>query len=257
MIDPNNPGSVNAGSPNVPASKPGQVAPAGQTNNGGANDTSKSYTDLEKRFGEQGQELGEYRTFFQNISPLLEKLDNAPELVQALVDGKIDQSMAKAVLEGRVTVGDAKVATEAHKEVKEELGKKGYEATDPDKINKMVEDRINELRKDLDEKSELKNFEAYTQQFIENTPDFEEYAQEIDKWLDAHDVTDIEVAYYAVKGHQSVTKAQKQAEQEANERAKNMVANASGGGVHAQFSSDGTPLVDQLIQGRPNPNSIF
>lgn len=49
------------------------------------------------------------------------------------------------------------------------------------------------------EGSELKTLELNIQDFISRTPDFTEYASEIDKWLDAHDETDIVVAYRAVK----------------------------------------------------------
>ena len=47
--------------------------------------------------------------------------------------------------------------------------------------------------------NELKDFEAYVQDFISKTPDFNEYAPEIDRWLDTHDSTDIDAAYRAVK----------------------------------------------------------
>ena len=108
MENPIKPGSAPAaGSPIVPA--PGQPgAPAGQTNTtGGATGDTKNYDELVARFGTQGQELGEYRQFFQNIAPLLDKLDQAPELVQAIIDGKVDKNIAQAVMEGRVDVRDA------------------------------------------------------------------------------------------------------------------------------------------------------
>ena len=49
------------------------------------------------------------------------------------------------------------------------------------------------------EQEELKAFELNIQDFISRTPDFKEYAVEIDRWLDTHDSTDIAVAYQAVK----------------------------------------------------------
>ena len=49
------------------------------------------------------------------------------------------------------------------------------------------------------EDSKLKTLELNIQDFISRTPDFKEYASEIDKWLDTHDETDIVVAYRAVK----------------------------------------------------------
>jgi hypothetical protein len=250
-------GSADAGSPNVPTPTTNNGgAPVGQTppTGGAPADFEKAYGELESRFGTQGQELGEYRKFFQNISPLLDKLDQSPELVQAIVDGKLDQDIAKAVLEGRVDVKDAAVVQEAHEQVKEGLGKKAYAATSPEDISKMVEAQVSKFRQEFEEKSDLQNFQEYTQEFIKNTPDFKDYADQIDTWLDEHDVTDIEVAYYAVKGQMSEAAAQKAAEAASGERAKEVMANAGGGGPTAQFAADGTPLVDQLISGNPNPN---
>ena len=73
----------------------------------------------------------------------------------------------------------------------------------------------------------------------------------------AGSTSDIEVAYYAVKGQMSEGKAQKAAELAAAERAKDMLSNASGGGPTSQFSTDGSPIVDKLIAGRSNANSFF
>lgn len=129
MENPNS-GSASAGSPIVPAPNPNPGAPAGQTlPTGGAIDKAKAYDELETRFGTQGKELGEYRQFFQNIAPLLDKLDQSPEMVQAIVDGKLDKDIAKAVLEGRVDVRDAAAVQAAHDQVKTKLGDKAYEAT--------------------------------------------------------------------------------------------------------------------------------
>lgn len=250
MENPTN-GSAAAGSPaSVPAT-------AGETPTTGTADSSKNYDELASRFGAQGQELGEYRQFFQNIAPLLDKLDASPELVKAIVDGKLDGQIAQAVIEGRVNVQDAAAVVQANETVKEKLGEKAYDMATPDAIKKLVEAEVSKVRSEFAEKADLESFQNYTQKFIEKTPDFQEYATEIDKWLDTHDVADIEVAYYAVKGQMSESKAKDVADKAAAERAKEMVANASGGGQSAQFSPDGAPLVDQYIAGRPNPNSFF
>lgn len=253
-------GSGLPGSPNtVPPPSSNQGTPGGQTvlTGGGSGDNSKAYDELASRFGAQGQELGEYRQFFQNIAPLLDKLDQAPELVQAIIDGKVDKGIAQAVMEGRVDIRDAAVVQQAHEEVKADLGKKAYDLATPEAITKLVEAQVSKFRKEFEEKADLQEFQDYTQKFIEKTPDFQDYADEIDKWLDSHDVADVEVAYYAVKGQMSEGNAQKTAEIAAAERAKEMMANASGGGQSAQYSADGSPLVDTLIAGRPNPNSFF
>jgi len=260
MENPNNIGSGMPGSPApVPAPTPTPGTPAGETvkTGGEAGSNSKSYDELMSRFGAQGQELGEYRQFFQNIAPLLDKLDQAPELVQAIIDGKVDKNIAQAVMEGRVDVRDAAIVQQAADTVKEKLGEKKFDLATPEAVQKLVEAEANKIRKEFEDKADLQTFQDYTQKFIEKTPDFQEYADEIDKWLDTHDVADVEVAYYAVKGKMSESNAQKAADVAAAERAKEMMANASGGGQSAQFTPDGTPLVDKLISGRPNPNSFF
>ena len=254
MVNPNLDVSGIPGSTNAPAPI---AASAGQANTTGDAAATKAYQELEQRLGAQGQELGEYRKFFQNLAPLLDKLDAAPELVQAIVDGKVDKDIAKAVLDGRVDIRDAAVVGQAHEVVKTKLGEKAYEAASPGEVEKLVEKQVEKFRKEFEEKADLQSFQDYTQKFIEKTPDFQEYADEVDKWLDTHEVTDIEVAYYAVKGKMSESAAEKAAEKASAERAKEVVANASGGGQTSQFTADGSPLVDKLISGRPNPNSFF
>jgi CRISPR/Cas system CSM-associated protein Csm2 small subunit len=214
------------------------------------------FKELERRFGEQGRELGEYRQFFENVSPLLDKLDKDPALVQAILDDKIDESLVQAVVEGRVELKDAEVVTEAQKLVRSDLGK-AVKTTSPQDIERLVEKKVDEVRREFEEKAELQTFEQRTTQFIESTPDFLEYAEEIDKWLDSHDVTDIEVAYYAVKGQLSEAAARNQAALDAAERAKGVALNASGGGVTSQYADDGTPLVDKLIGGSNSPNKLW
>ena len=256
MDNPINNGSGAPGSPNVPApSLTG--APAGQTNaTGGASD-AKNYDELAARFGTQGQELGEYRQFFQNISPLLDKLDQAPELVQAIIDGKVDKSIAQAVMEGRVDIRDAAIVQQAAETVKEKIGETKFNLATPESIAKLVEKEVGKVRAEFEERADLQTFQDYTQKFIEKTSDFTEYATDIDKWLDTHDVSDIEVAYYAVKGQLSEGKAKEAAEKAQGERARDYVANAQGGNQGAHFAPDGTPLIDKLISGEVNPNSFF
>jgi hypothetical protein len=253
-------GSGAPGSPvTVPSPTPTPGTPGGQTEptGGDKGNNSQSYDDLMSRFGTQGQELGEYRQFFQNIAPLLDKLDQAPELVQAIIDGKVDKDIATAVMEGRVDIRDAAVVQQAHTEVKEKLGEKAYNLATPESITKLVEEHVNKFRKEFEEKAELQSFEDYTQKFIENTPDFQKYADKIDKWLDTHDVSDVKIAYYAVKGEMSETQVQEAAELAAAERAKDLLTNAPGGGQGSNFMTDSSSTVDKLISGRPNPNSFF
>jgi hypothetical protein len=249
-FDLNNPGSVNAGSPNAPiGSSVGQAS---------KDDIEKAYKELESRFGSQGQELGEYRELFKNLGPLLEKLDEMPELVKALEEGKVDKSLAIAIAQGNVTIKQAEAITDqAKEEVKSTLGKK-FGKTDQEDVAKLVSTEVDKIRNELAEKEDLKSYEAYTTNFIASTPDFQEYADAIDQWLGKHDdVTDIEIAYYAVKGQLSEKAAREAREKDANEVAKNVALNASGGAPRATYSESGISLADQLIAGRPNPNSFF
>ena len=283
MVDPNL-GSAPAGSPAVPPTTPNQGTPGGETQQTGGEEgtenkvtetkatenvapdanaaenaatENKAYDDLAARLGTQGQELGEYRTFFQNIAPLLDKLDQSPELVQAIIDGKVDKDIANAVMEDRVDIRDAAAVQKANEVVKEKLGEEGYKLATPEAVTKLVETEVSKFRKEFEEKADLQTFQDYSQKFIENTPDFQEHADAIDKWLDTHEVTDIEIAYYAVKGKMSEENATKEADLAAAERAKEVMGNATGGGQTAQYAADGTPAVDSLIAGRPNPNTFL
>ncbi len=215
------------------------------------------HKELESLAGRLGQEVGEYRKFFGEISPLLDKLDKQPELIQAILDDKIDASLAKAALEGKISISDAKVVTQAHNEVKGELGKK-YDKTSPEDIEKMVEEKISGVKKSIEDKIALKDeetqFENNVKEFISRTPDFTTYAEEIDKWLDSHDITDIAVAYYAVKGELSEKEAKKQAAIDQAEYGKELAMSAGGGSNRATHIRGDASLVDQLIGGKSNPN---
>lgn len=244
--------------PNL-GSTPDQVGssnngPSGQPGDG--TDYKALYEELETKLGSMGNELGEYRSFFQGISPLLERLDKSPELVQAIVDGKVDQDLAKAVLDGKVTIGEAETVTKAHTEVKKELGKEGYSAADPEQIAKLVEEKVNEVKrdlsKDLKEVEEIRNFEASVNEFVANTPDFQKYAEAISNWIDEHDTTDIRVAYYAVKGELMEKEAKEVAEKEAAEHQKGNVPPAGQSGSY--YIPEGGEVIDKLIAGRSNPN---
>lgn len=104
--------SVNAGSTTDP------VTPEEVKTGESATDLKAQYEELQTKLGSQGQELGEYRQFFQGISPLLDKLDEQPELVQAIIDGKVNSELAKAAAEGKVQIEDAAIVSKAHEEVK-------------------------------------------------------------------------------------------------------------------------------------------
>ncbi len=249
MTDPN------LGSGGMPGSPDNGPASAGQPSGDGT-DYKALYEELESKMGGMGNELGEFRSFFEGISPLLEKLDKSPELVQAIVDGKIDTDLAKAVLEDKVTIGDAKVVTQAHENVQKELGKKAYSSASAEELTKLIEEKVGEVKrelgKDLKESEEMRNFEVGVNEFIANTPDFADYADRINTWIDEHDVTDIKIAYYAVKGEVSEVESKKRAERDAAEYQKGQ---APGGGQSGSYYVPNTgEVVDRLIAGRTNPN---
>lgn len=238
-----------------PATDPALDAPAGESGVNGKGDFNyeAAYKELEQKMGSQGNELGEYRSFVENITPLLEKLEANPDLVRAIVDGKIDQQLMQSVLSGQVTGAEAEAVTQASAEVTKEVGKGKLESLTPAQIEDLIAVRTNEIRADLEKKADLASFEARTTAFIESTPDFVEHAEAIDKWLDKHDIADIEVAYYAVKGQMSTSAAAKLAEEAAAERQKENMLNAGGGSGYSSTAPDGTNMIDKLVGGSSNP----
>lgn len=201
-------------------------------------------------------ELTEYKQFFGGISPLLEKLDKNPDLVQAILGDKIDAAFAKAALDGTLTVKEAQAASQAVAEVKQEVGAAAAASMTPEAFSKLVEDKMAALESKLTEKDSMRDFETYTNGFIASTPDFEKYSGAISTWLDEHDVTDIRVAYYAVKGELSEKEAKAAADVAAAENAKNVLLNAGGSGVRADTMINGVPLVDTLIASHSNANHL-
>lgn len=248
MVNANNDPSVNAGSG---ATDPASNVPAGQSDNQGQGiDYEAAYKELETKLGHQGQELGEYRTFVTQITPLLEKLDANPDLVRAIVDGKIDESLVKDVLAGKITQQDAQVVTQANDAVAAAVNTTQMTS---EQITALVEAKANEIRQEMEKKADMQTFEQKTQTFIESTPDFVDYAEQIDQWLDTHNIADIEIAYYAVKGQMSDSAAKKAADEAAAERQKEMMMNAGGGQGYSTTAPDGTKLIDSLVGGPANP----
>lgn len=244
--------NASGGTPGSAGSVPPVANSGGETTSGV--DYEKQYKELEPKMGEMGRELGQYREFIQEITPLLTELDANPDLVQAILDKKIDANFAKAALQGKLSVAEATAATEAHKEVKDNLGE-AYGASSPDDIARLVEASFDAKMREMQDKNDFDSFERKTSEFIKNTPDFSEYADSIDEWIDAHpDIVDVEVAYYAVKGKLSEAAATKAAEEAQAEAAKQMMLNAPGGGVQATHVTNNSELVDSLIAGRTSPN---
>ncbi len=226
-------------------------------------DPAKNYEELEKKFGEQGNELGEYRKFIESITPLLSKLDAQPEVIQAIMDDKIDQKLVGALLEGKVKIEEAQQVAAAHEEVKKEMGVPAFNKADAAEIEKRILDKASEIAQQTVEQrfknaDEQKEFEDSVTSFISNTTDFPEYADKIAVWLNEHpDQDDIEVAYHAVKGIVLAEKVSKETQKTAGEAAKDVAANAGGG--NAPSSGTVQPNVDpwdSLVSKRSNPNNL-
>lgn len=252
MAEINN-GSVNAGSPVI--SGPANVFPAGQPQQEGEFVPKAQYDELFTKMGQMGNENGEYRQFFDDLSPLLEKLDKSPELAKAFMDEKFNTDLATAIMEGRITVGEAGAIEAATNTVKQQVGMQAFNTSNPEDLSKLVEKEMAKLRAELDQKEELRTFEQRTTEFIASTPDFADYGDKISKWLDDHvDVTDVETAYFAVKGKMSVEEASRAAGNAQAELAKEMAQNAAGGGSSATYIRRDSNVIDSLIAGKSNPN---
>lgn len=257
--------SANAGSDGT-----SKTAPEGGTSSGDAGqdtgasklaDLQAKYEEAESLIGSQGKELGELRSFFKNIEPLLDKLDSQPDVIKAVLDGKINSDLAKAALEGKIKIEDAAIVSTAHEQVKKDMGDKKYDMATSEEIAKLVEERAaaikDEITRSLDEKEDLRSFEEKTAFFIANTPDFEKYADQINDWLNEHtDQDNIEVAYYAVKG-KMLEEAAKRGDMEAfAEMQKELASNASPGPSQGGSIVAGPDVADELIAARSNPNVL-
>lgn len=225
----------------------------------------QDYEELEKKLGEQGTELGEARTFIKGIEPLLDKLQEQPELVEGILSGKIDSKLAESVMEGKFSVEDAKNVTEAHKEVKKELGKERYENLRPEQIEELVSKKVSEainettknLKRDISTIEEKRGYEKKVEDFVKNTDDFSEHAEDVVKWLEDHpDQYDIETAYLAVKGKRILNTEVEDRKKKEAEEAKNIALNASGGGSQGGKLEEDRNIIDELIANKPNPNTF-
>ena len=182
MSDEKNLESANAGSSNHVDPNVANMASSGQSidqkpsgndaGNGTKDEGTKDektvseaqYKELESKLGSQGAELGNLRSFYDDVSPLLNKLQERPELIDAILNDKISPELIKPVVEGKVSEKDAKEVTKARDDVKKELGAKEYANTSPDEIKKLIEEKINEVKSDFQktirEKDSEKDYEA-------------------------------------------------------------------------------------------------
>jgi len=224
----------------------------------------KTYEDLEKKLGENSEEMGELRDFATQVAPLIEKLKENPALTEAIMSDKIDLDLAQAVLDGKVTVEGATAVAQAHEEVKKEIGKEEYDKLSKADIEKLLSDKLKDFdtkmaskMAEVSNKIDNKELERMTADFVKNTPDFSDYADAIDDYLKEHtDEWNIEKVYYIVKGKAETDKARKNNDKNAAEAAKEIAANAGGGASSQSGKLGGRNLVDDLIAGGGNPNVI-
>ncbi len=219
----------------------------------------EQYDNLEKKLGEMGEKMGEYTSFYEEIYPLLTKLKDDPELANAILDGSISSELIKPVLEGEVSQEKAETVSEAHKEVKDELGEKKYKDMPVADIEKLVSEKVQgvetKFQQSLTEIEANRDFKESLNNFVNNTPDWHEYAQDIDKWLDEHpDQYDFKIAYQVVKGERLAVEAEANKAKNAGEAAKEVAANASGGASSGATIIKDENVADQLIANVGDPN---
>jgi len=226
--------------------------------------------ELETKLGTQGAELGDLRNFFEGIGPMLQALEDNPKLARALYDGTIDSSTVEAILGGKATVQDAKVVTEAHTQVRKEMGRAAYEKAAPEeieeKVRKLTEVQLKEaldkqkkeILATIDSEAQKRDFQEYIDKFIATTPDFAEHAVAVTRWLDENpSIWDIKVAYNAVKSA-SILEEKKQGDLVAAAEAQKKIAqNAGGGAARATEIVTSREAIDQLIAPRTNPNNLL
>lgn len=230
--------------------------------------SKQDYEELGSKLSAQGTELGDYRQFYKDIAPLLDKIQDKPELAEAILEDKITSELLQAVVDGKVDSKTAQTVGNANEEVKKDLGVKKYsQASQEDieklitlKVNEIVENKVkgitNDVNTKLSKSDEKREFTDKTNEFIAEVADFQDYAEDIATWLEEHpSIYDIDVAYYAVKGKKTVDEAKVEADKKAVENDKSNAANASGG----QSSNSGvitdTNIVDSLIASQVSPNS--
>ena len=257
MADQNQAGS--AGQAGSPSNVPADGSNAGQTSN--EPNYKELYENLESKLGKQGEELGEYRNFFKDAGPLLSKLDASPDLVKAILDGKIDETLAKSALEGKINLQQAEAIQQADDKIKNKMGDQNYANSSPEEIAKLIAAEVakssEKMEAKMSEMEEVREFESSVNEFIARTSDFPQYAIMVDEWLEDHpEITDISVAYYAIKGQLSEKDAKKKADEDAAEYQKNQALNVGGGNSRSTFIPANDNLIDSLISTSRNPNVI-
>lgn len=222
--------------------------------------------EAERLAGKHSSEVGEYRDFMKSITPLLNKLESNPTLLNAIMEDKITPELAQAVADGKVSIKDAEAVTDAHDKVKKDLGT-DYSKTSPEDISNMVNEQVqkavgealgkveSKLNTSLNNSESQRGYENEISDFIKNTPDFVEHSLEIEKYMKAHPaIHDIQAIYNAVAGKSAMEKLKEQTDKEDIEEKKKLAANAGGGISPNATIISGEDNFDKFIRGKGNPN---
>lgn len=222
------------------------------------------YQELFSKFGAQGEEVGKLREVFKLFEPILEKFDESPEIVEAIRSGKLTGDMAKAILENKVTVGEAIAAANATAEVKAEMGEKAFKEADPELIAKKVMESIdqkldaklgsvNEKMEKLTSKSEEKDIEN----FIAAHPDIhqdEELNKALEEYMDKNgDAVPFDQAYFNVKGKLLTEREAKKAADKVAEESKDATPGAANS---ARTAGEKKQDVSDYVRVDMNTNSF-
>ena len=196
-----------------------------------------------------------------DFKPILDKMDDAPQIVRAISSGKLDANLAQAILDGKLNATEAKAVSQAHEEVKKDLGAKSYAAIDPAELEKRVLDRLTpklaEMKGELESDRNLREAERTDADFIARTPDFQDFADQILKYVDEHDDADnLEDVYNLIKARAIVASQAEARKLQDSEEAKNAALMAGGGQSQRSGTIKDDKLVDQLIRIGGNPNVV-
>lgn len=221
------------------------------------------YAELERKLGSQGKELGEARAFITELTPLLDKLDANPEVVEALRDGKLDSDLAKAILEGRIGIVEAQAVAKANEDIKNDMGEAGHAQLSPEELAKQILEKIQpvienvkvELKKDIDEVKDVREFEEEVAKFIASHPDYDDYADAITAYTEEHpEQQDLEMVYHYIKGRAQAAKAAADGEKASVEASKESLPPATGTTRNSPASEG--PSVEDFVKLGPSANSF-
>lgn len=271
MNEHENEGSEGSGSledliENVPsANASGQTSDTNNANGAPVGYVSREqYEQLERKLGEQGSELGSAREYVEIVEPILEKIRSNDALFDIISGDILTPEMAQAILDGKVTIGEAKQITSANEEVKKELGKKEYDKRTPEEIEALIiqkaEEKFDEASKrleaKLDNREEEKQFTDGIAAFIKNTPDYIDFADDVNQFFKDHpQQDDIEVAYRAVKTDKLQSILEGRNGTEAAAYAKQLAMNASEGDVRGGTISSKSGAFEDFVSTSVNPNA--